>query len=273
MQATHYIAGANYLGISGGKDSTALLLWAIEMELPGLHGIFNETHWEHPLTYAYIAELEERFLPGGRLIRTEPELGFEDLCLKKGRAPSIRARFCTEELKHKPTKKFLRGLDHEYAFFTGLRRDESAARANTPDKQWSEPYDCWVNHPIAELTVDQVFLKHKLHHLEPNPLYKMGFTRVGCMPCVLVNLHEMKMIALFTPEVVKKLSDFEQRLGRTFFPPDYIPQAHCSQMCIKTRKRIPTVDDVVRYVTDNPDQGLLFNVPLQSCNSQYNLCE
>lgn len=41
---------------SGGKDSTALVLWAKE-NLPEFTTVFCDTGWEHPITYAYVEEI------------------------------------------------------------------------------------------------------------------------------------------------------------------------------------------------------------------------
>src|ERR1700675_2172947 len=52
---------------SGGKDSTALVLWAKEhLGEPGKDwiAVFCDTGWEHPITYAYIEEINRTVLNG-----------------------------------------------------------------------------------------------------------------------------------------------------------------------------------------------------------------
>jgi 3'-phosphoadenosine 5'-phosphosulfate sulfotransferase (PAPS reductase)/FAD synthetase len=49
----------NVISVSGGKDSTALLLLAIEVEAPNLAAVFADTGNEHPLTYGYLDYLEQ----------------------------------------------------------------------------------------------------------------------------------------------------------------------------------------------------------------------
>ena len=49
----------NIASISGGKDSTATLLVARELEVPNLSGEFADTGHEHPATYDYVHYLAE----------------------------------------------------------------------------------------------------------------------------------------------------------------------------------------------------------------------
>ena len=48
----------NIVSVSGGKDSTAMLLLAIEREVPNLRAVFADTDNEHQITYDYLAYLE-----------------------------------------------------------------------------------------------------------------------------------------------------------------------------------------------------------------------
>ncbi|RRW59529.1 phosphoadenosine phosphosulfate reductase [Pseudomonas fulva] len=49
----------NVVSVSGGKDSTALLLLAIERDTPNLQAVFADTGHEHPQTYEYLQYLEK----------------------------------------------------------------------------------------------------------------------------------------------------------------------------------------------------------------------
>lgn len=49
----------NIISVSGGKDSTALLLLAIERGAENLQAVFADTGHEHPQTYDYVRYLEE----------------------------------------------------------------------------------------------------------------------------------------------------------------------------------------------------------------------
>ena len=49
----------NIISYSGGKDSTAMLLLAIERETPGLSVVFSDTGNEHEQTYDYVRYVEQ----------------------------------------------------------------------------------------------------------------------------------------------------------------------------------------------------------------------
>lgn len=49
----------NIVSVSGGKDSTALLLLARERQPDNLSGVFADTGNEHPQTYEYVRYLEQ----------------------------------------------------------------------------------------------------------------------------------------------------------------------------------------------------------------------
>ncbi|WP_167702307.1 phosphoadenosine phosphosulfate reductase family protein, partial [Xanthomonas axonopodis] len=125
------------VNVSGGKDSTALYLLAIESGRP-FRAVFADTGNEHELTYEYVQRLHER--TGGPrvewvkadfharmakhrayVLERWPRMGipdalvqeaaqlheptgnpYLDLCITKGRFPSRMAQFCTSELKEFP---------------------------------------------------------------------------------------------------------------------------------------------------------------------------
>lgn len=164
---------SNVLSISGGKDSTALLL-AIERETPNLQAVFADTGNEHQQTYDYVHYLEQatgvairwvkadfsaqierkrRFVaekwpqhgvPAGiveRALETLAPTGnpFLDLCIWKGRFQSTKARFCSEELKKNPIRQQvldpLLNAGLEVVSWQGVRADESPSRALLKERE------------------------------------------------------------------------------------------------------------------------------------------
>jgi 3'-phosphoadenosine 5'-phosphosulfate sulfotransferase (PAPS reductase)/FAD synthetase len=53
----------NIVSVSGGKDSTALLLLAIERQTENLQAVFADTGHEHQQTYEYVQYLSEKVFP------------------------------------------------------------------------------------------------------------------------------------------------------------------------------------------------------------------
>ena len=94
--------------ISGGKDSQACLKLALKQFDPSeIVGLFCDTKFEHPLTYAHIERMREMY---GVDIRTVNDGDVPTLVRKYGRFPSDAARFCTDELKIKVGKDFYKKL-------------------------------------------------------------------------------------------------------------------------------------------------------------------
>ena len=162
------------VSVSGGKDSTATYLRAIERGLP-FAAVFADTGNEHEATYDFVRELPartggpairwvaadfsadfarrrayiaERWVVEGisadtieRVLRLLQPTGspFLDLCLLKGRFPSAKARFCTHELKVWPIFSQV-NLPHLLAGVTviswqGVRGQGSRHRASLPRLQ------------------------------------------------------------------------------------------------------------------------------------------
>ncbi|MFD3836256.1 phosphoadenylyl-sulfate reductase [Streptomyces sp. NPDC058642] len=76
-----------------------------------------------------------------------------------------------------------RGLKDYLAWATGLRRDESPTRANTPVVGWDEKRQKVKISPIARWTQDDVDAYVAEHGVLTNPLLMDGYASVGCAPC------------------------------------------------------------------------------------------
>jgi phosphoadenosine phosphosulfate reductase len=76
-----------------------------------------------------------------------------------------------------------RGLKDYVAWATGLRRDESPTRANTPVVGWDEKRQKVKVSPIARWTQDDVDAYVTEHGVLTNPLLMDGYASVGCAPC------------------------------------------------------------------------------------------
>jgi 3'-phosphoadenosine 5'-phosphosulfate sulfotransferase (PAPS reductase)/FAD synthetase len=273
---------------SGGKDSTALVLWAKE-NLPEFTAVYCDTKWESPITYAYIEEINQTVL-GGKLVYLKsakyPD-GFVQLCTERHAIPAVKSRFCTGELKVFPLHAYYESLDDEITSYQGIRADESSARSQMTDTEWvDDAGGYWIKRPLLNWTAEQCFEMMRKHNVKPNPMYLMGSSRVGCFPCIMTGLRELKRIISFFPELRQRLIDLEKRVNEsdergtrkwppTFFATGTIPDRYCSISGETEDGRIayvPTAEDVFRYI-ESVDENQIPMFPARSCMSVYNLCE
>jgi 3'-phosphoadenosine 5'-phosphosulfate sulfotransferase (PAPS reductase)/FAD synthetase len=139
-----------------------------------------------------------------------------DLCLWKGRFPSRKAQFCTEHLKRNMAVDFQLGLIDEgntVVSWQGVRRDESMNRRNAK-KYEAVGGRLHIFRPLVEWSAMDVFDYCRSKGIDPNPLYKQGMGRVGCMPCINANKGELKEIAARFPEHISRISEWEALVGQ-----------------------------------------------------------
>ncbi|MFD5435713.1 phosphoadenylyl-sulfate reductase [Kitasatospora sp. NPDC127067] len=86
---------------------------------------------------------------------------------------------CCSLRKVEPLNRGLAGYD---AWATGLRRDESPTRANTPVVSWDPKRRKVKIAPIARWTQQDVDAYVAAHGVLLNPLLWEGYTSVGCSP-------------------------------------------------------------------------------------------
>jgi 3'-phosphoadenosine 5'-phosphosulfate sulfotransferase (PAPS reductase)/FAD synthetase len=281
------------VGFSGGIDSQACALW-VRRHFPPEDVILLNTQAgrnEHPMTVEFvewysknvfpvtvvtplIKDLENNGTEEGakrdrrREYEDDDEMTFADLAYIEGRFPSSKAQFCTRRLKLVPQKRWLsENVPEGYERYVGVRREESKARSQASDREWDEYFDCYINRPIAAWTKAECFAYVVEAGEEYNQLYKMGFSRVGCAPCINASKEDIREWAARFPEMIDKLRGWEARVGRTFFAP-----------CVPGME-INFVDDVVRWAKTERG-GKQFSLPFVeadadkgNCVSKYKLCE
>lgn len=303
------MATANIIAKSGGKDSTATWLLALEQGIEPTV-VFCDTGNEHPLTYEYLDYLESKLGSIRRIkadfteqiehkrevvqvkwrndgipenvVQTALDMlhptgnPFLDLCVYKGRFPSTKSRFCTVELKIMPMfdQIYLPLLEggRKVVSWQGIRADESRDRALMPERE-DTPEGYEIYRPLLQWTAKDVFAMHDKYGIEPNPLYKLGMGRVGCMPCINCNKQELFEIARRFPDQIERIAEWERivktaskRGASTFFP-------------MANDRGIGGIYDDVEWskTAYGGQQYDLFkhiefdDVPV--CSSQYGLCE
>lgn len=326
------------VNISGGKDSTSCYLLALERrERTGrqFRAVMADTGHEAEITMDYVRHLPERTggpeveiiradfsrqmayrraniqrrwekdgVPQERIDRAlelmQPTgVPFLDLCILKGRFPSTKVRFCTEELKTLPLDAWQEPLLAKGGLvrWQGERREESLARSQLPmfKRVREHAGHCdfktrptlLIYRPIVMWAVEECFALHARHGLEPNPLYLQGMSRVGCFPCIYSGKAELREIARRFPEAVEKLvawealvSDASKRGISTFFAGDKTPEGRAmSAAGVKgsPEEQYPGAAEVFEWARTSRG-GRQFNMisemdDASMCASQYGLCE
>lgn len=278
---------------SGGKDSQASLILAVNKYGVGnCEAVFCDTGWENPVTYEHIKTTTEQLGVKLVILKSSKYDGMIDLAKKKKRFPSTKARFCTEELKSKPAIDYVLSHKEHLIVIDGIRANESLSRSKMQAQctyfkyyferlangkthtyrkkeiiEWCKQYNADKLRPIFDWTAEQTINYIRDNGQQPNPLYFIGFNRVGCFPCIMARHGEIKLIIENHPEQLERLKAAEKQVGHSFFPPDYIPKRFCQN------KKYPFVEDVEKYIKDKNSTIDLFEQDTPSCMSVYNLCE
>lgn len=204
---------------------------------------------------------------------------FLDLCMWKGRFPSRKTQFCTQELKTAMAVAYQHQKAEEgygVVSWQGVRRDESQNRkdAKKIERLASGMY---AFRPLVEWTAKQVFEYHTEHKIMTNPLYSLGMTRVGCMPCINVNKAELRQIAVRFPEIINRVAEWESIVS------DCSRLNYSTMICKKHKGRDRrkvfadlNITSAVRWsmTTRGGKQfDMMAILPMRECSSSYGLCE
>lgn len=196
--------------VSGGKDSTALILALREAEIPARY-VFADTGWEAPETYEYLDTLRAKLgitidvvgVEGGMVARARYRAGF----------PSRMVRWCTRELKIEPIRAYHQALGVETVSAMGVRAEESAKRATMPEWDDDAEWGGFVWRPLIAWKVEDVLAIHHRHGVTVNPLYRAGFDRVGCFPCIFENKDSIRLIADRAPGRIDEIAALEDEFS------------------------------------------------------------
>jgi 3'-phosphoadenosine 5'-phosphosulfate sulfotransferase (PAPS reductase)/FAD synthetase len=308
------------VSISGGKDSQETANRAIDAY--GRNRVrlaMADTGHEHPLTMKFVQndlprmlglpvtilradfsrQIEGRRqfiarnweymgLPLGRIDRALELLRptgnpYLDLCMWKGRFPSRKAQFCTEELKANVLDAFIieAAKSGPVESWQGVRRDESRNRADALaheppclDRPWA------IVRPIVELTAQQVVDAILERQQQLNPLYSMGMGRVGCMPCINCSKDELLEISIRFPQEVARVREWEQIVAdvskggeATFFSDPIKSGRRRGGMVGSDYARIGEVVAWAKTARGGRQFDLIRAIPSPTCSSVYGLCE
>ncbi len=206
------------VSLSGGKDSTAMLLRMIEEGMPIDIILFCDTGLEFEGMYNHIERLENYI--GRPITRLKSSQDFEYLLLEhmpKRKNPELfgrkgyswggpRNRWCTAMLKIRIINKYLRELSKEYTLvhYVGIAADEPHRI-----KEFRYPLIEWG------MTEADCLEYCKARGFDWDGLYDI-FHRVSCWCCPLQSFDEMRKLRKHFPDLWKKLGEWDKKTWRKF---------------------------------------------------------
>jgi phosphoadenosine phosphosulfate reductase len=193
------------VAFSGGKDSLVVLHIALEAN-PKIPIIYNNTTVEFPESLEYVRQLQEKWSLNLHITHCQKPF-FR--AVKDGGWATHENRWCCRPYKDQPASLFLNSRGFE-AEITGLTRTESIFRRSlspfkTPKK---EPKIIRVN-PIYDWNEWEVWRYIRENDLPYNPLYDMGYRRIGCWCCPLNGPTHYKRLKKTHPKLFSFLTSFE----------------------------------------------------------------
>ena len=167
-----------YMAVASSMQDT-VLSHLVSEQFPFVDVLFGDTgyHFAETLGTRGAVEIELDV----NVVDVRPELTVAEQDAKYG--PKLHDRdpeACCAMRKVAPMKK---ALENYEAWATGVRREETAARANAQLVSWDERNGVVKINPIAAWTEEQVAEYASRHGLVINPLLSDGYPSVGCEPC------------------------------------------------------------------------------------------
>ncbi|WP_028649364.1 phosphoadenylyl-sulfate reductase [Nocardiopsis sp. CNT312] len=157
----------------------ALMVDLAAKVVPGIDVIFLDTGYHFPETIGTRDAVESVYDITLHTIEPKRTVTEQDLALGP-RLHSRNPELCCHLRKVEPLQ---RALEPYSAWLTGLRREDSVTRRDTPVVQWDERRRMTKVNPIARWTQDQVDAYMAEHGVLVNPLRYDDYPSIGCEPC------------------------------------------------------------------------------------------
>ena len=206
----------NIISLSGGKDSTAMLLMMLEKNYRIDEIIFCDTTVEFPEMYRHLDKLEQYI--DMKITRLKQQHDFEYMMFnhvktkgknkdKQGYSwPDFRNRWCTKYFKQQPFRKYIKYKYNKtnVNIYIGIAADEY--------KRVKDDIYPLVDWGIAEQqALEYCYSKG----FDWEGLYEK-FDRVSCWCCPLKNLNELRNLRKYFPKLWEKLREMDAQTYRQF---------------------------------------------------------
>jgi phosphoadenosine phosphosulfate reductase len=166
-----------YVACSFQKEASVIMDMLLRIE-PEARFFTLDTGVLFPETYATWRKLEQRYgvsvdVYQGMSLARQADLHGDELW---NRDPDA----CCAIRKVAPLKEALSSVD---AWISGLRREQSPARAATPKLHWDERNERWKANPLADWSEKDVWRYLAEHDVPYNELHDRGYPSIGCTHC------------------------------------------------------------------------------------------
>ena len=191
------------LGLSGGKDSTALAIYMRD-KVPEIEYFFCDTGAELPETYEYLAKLEVYL--GKKIVRLSSDRSFDHwLKIYRGTLPSPSMRWCTKVLKIDPMENWI-GSDNAISY-VGIRADEANRKGYITSRKNIMTVFPFVDDGLELKDVESLLIEAGVG----KPSYYEWRSRSGCYFCFYQRRSEWISLHDRHPDLFDRAIDYEQK--------------------------------------------------------------
>ena len=169
------------LACSFGAEDVALLDMMLEIN-PRSTLFYLDTAFLFPETYALRDRIVQHYqLEPEQVIHMKPLLDPSLQATQYGEALWLRnPDQCCQLRKIEPLTRILKDYA---AWITGIRRDQSPTRAQTPIAEWDPKFGLMKFNPLAAWTWDQVWEYIRARNVPYNALHDQDYPSIGCTHC------------------------------------------------------------------------------------------
>jgi len=180
--------------ITSFQDTGCAMIDIMSKAAPGIRIVTVDTLRLHEETYAHMDAMEARY---GTIERFTPDPArLKKMLAQHGEYlffdSKPKQEFCCNIRKTEPNQRALDSVD---VWFTGLRRDHSSFRIDTPKAQYVDRDGRQILKiaPLVDWDQAQIDAYLEENDVPKNALYDQGYTSIGCVICSTPTLpHEDK---------------------------------------------------------------------------------
>lgn len=253
MKSFNNIQDADHIivSISGGKDSTVLMIQAQELQKKMPNTTFHYVHavididWSvtKSVVEAQCAHFGVEPIFVQAVNKDKKKIGFLDILTRKRidrktgeekeyMVPDMGNRWCTSSLKTGPIDKYARALRGNVLIMIGERWEEGETADGKKNASGRSELEFWrPDHkldlkngerkvvkcsPILPMREPEVWAAIEASGAPVHPCYSWGVKRASCAICIFSSDKEIRIAAEKDPEIVKAYIEAEGKISTSF---------------------------------------------------------